>query len=522
LAIADQNSQSAGIEKRLVHAGDAVDDTGNAEGVVIPPPLLSRHREAGRDAAVDVGEFIGFLGAIRDSGADKQTDIGHQLLLQVHADAGPALVSPHGGDVGGASGQRGQLDGVLEASHPASRQKSVDRQFAGLIPDDISPLEFADPLELPELRIKVGRIGSDRKVEQAAAQGPGTLVPLRRRADRISPRVRSIVERSGVDDGPVHEIGAGIMGVFVGIEDIAHADFSDGEHQPIRRLRSGELVKSGVDFLDLAAEVDGLPQECPEQTRVGIWGSDLVGLAAWESRGADRCAQSKALIDFRIDPRFGALPEPHARVQGYVCGLAADVRYETVLALVGSPKRRVILIHVGGLGVEREVVGLQRGWSLGQEVRDVGVVVSDPVVHAQPDALHGEVGLERLCCGRERHALAAKSGRQIFGFCGPVAGERNLDTGSGRPPQSPQQLRVHGPRCREAAKGKAVNLGPRHLIVSPGQPSRPIEQKMVERITDAGAGAAVMNDRLAVGHLAGQGRGDRSASSSMVAEFARC
>src|SRR5229473_1432965 len=39
LSVADQNSQSAGVEKRLVHAGNAVDDTGNAERVVVTPPL---------------------------------------------------------------------------------------------------------------------------------------------------------------------------------------------------------------------------------------------------------------------------------------------------------------------------------------------------------------------------------------------------------------------------------------------------------------------------------------------------
>lgn len=44
LAIANQDSKSAGIEKRLVHAGNPVDDTGYAERIVIPPPLLSGNR----------------------------------------------------------------------------------------------------------------------------------------------------------------------------------------------------------------------------------------------------------------------------------------------------------------------------------------------------------------------------------------------------------------------------------------------------------------------------------------------
>src|SRR5258707_13836938 len=68
-AVANQDSKSAGVEKRLVHVGDAVDDAGNAEHVVIPPPLLSRYRQAGGHGAVDIREFIGFFVAIRESGA---------------------------------------------------------------------------------------------------------------------------------------------------------------------------------------------------------------------------------------------------------------------------------------------------------------------------------------------------------------------------------------------------------------------------------------------------------------------
>ena len=108
------------------------------------------------------------------------------------------------------------------------------------------------------------------------------MIPLCRRADRIGPGVCRVVERSGVEDGPVQEIAARIVGVFVGIEDIDRAEFSDRDDQPVRGLRSGKLVESSIDFLDLATEVDGLPQERAVQTRVGISGADLVGFAARE------------------------------------------------------------------------------------------------------------------------------------------------------------------------------------------------------------------------------------------------
>jgi hypothetical protein len=165
--------------------------------------------------------------------------------------------------------------------------------------------------------------------------------------------------------------------------------------------------------------------------------------------------------------------------------------------------------------VEREAVGLQRRWSLGHEVRDVPVA-ADPVVHAKPDALHGEVGFERLRRGWERHALAAKPGRQIFGSRSPVAGDRDLHADACCPPQSPQQLGVHGPRGSETVKGISGNLGPRHRIIGPGQSCRSIEEKMVERIADAGANRAIVHDRLAVGHLAVQGQVDRLAAAHRI------
>jgi hypothetical protein len=37
-AVADEDAQASGIEKRLVDAGDAVDDAGYADGVVRPAP----------------------------------------------------------------------------------------------------------------------------------------------------------------------------------------------------------------------------------------------------------------------------------------------------------------------------------------------------------------------------------------------------------------------------------------------------------------------------------------------------
>ena len=46
LSVADDDTQSSGIQKGLVHAGNAVDDTGNADRIVGPAPLSAGDRDA--------------------------------------------------------------------------------------------------------------------------------------------------------------------------------------------------------------------------------------------------------------------------------------------------------------------------------------------------------------------------------------------------------------------------------------------------------------------------------------------
>ena len=45
---------------------------------------------------------------------------------------------------------------------------------------------------------------------------------------------------------------------------------SDRQHEAIRRARAGELVDVGVDLLNFAAEIDGLPEESALHAHVGV------------------------------------------------------------------------------------------------------------------------------------------------------------------------------------------------------------------------------------------------------------
>ena len=117
LPVADKDTQSSVVQKRLVHAGNAVDDAGKADRVIRSTPLLAVERKAAGDGAVDIGEFVRLDVTVGPAGADESAEIGRDFLLDIHADAAAALILADGGDVGRAAGDRGQCDRIGEATH---------------------------------------------------------------------------------------------------------------------------------------------------------------------------------------------------------------------------------------------------------------------------------------------------------------------------------------------------------------------------------------------------------------------
>src|SRR5579883_830474 len=174
LAVADQDTKAAGVEKRLMNIDDAIVDAGNAPDVVVAPPQLAGHRESRRDSAVDVGEVERLLVAVGPAGAGEEADILVDLLLEIHADAAAALIFAHRGDVGRRAGCSRKQDRVLEAAHAGPGQETGDGDLAGLAEDRIAPLDLAVPLELPEMRIQRIRVRRNRCVKYAAAERPWT------------------------------------------------------------------------------------------------------------------------------------------------------------------------------------------------------------------------------------------------------------------------------------------------------------------------------------------------------------
>jgi hypothetical protein len=71
------------------------------------------------------------------------------------------------------------------------------------------------------------------------------------------------------------------------------------------------LVDVGLKLLRFAAEIDGLAHECALHADIRIVGAEFVRLCARETGGAVRISHAEALVDFRIEPEFSALPQPH-------------------------------------------------------------------------------------------------------------------------------------------------------------------------------------------------------------------
>ena len=82
-AVADQDAKPSGVEEGLVHAGNAVDHAGEAEGVVGPAPRFAGERQSSRYRAVDVGELIGFDIAVGGTGSGENAELFGDLLLEV-------------------------------------------------------------------------------------------------------------------------------------------------------------------------------------------------------------------------------------------------------------------------------------------------------------------------------------------------------------------------------------------------------------------------------------------------------
>ena len=134
-----------------------------------PPPILTGNRNAAGNGAVDVGEIPWLDVAVGPAGAGEHADGFIDLLLQIEAHTGAALIDAHErkGEAGIGAGCLRQADRIREASRITAADEPSDLQLARLSPQLVPFLDFADQLKLAECRVET--VG--RRVERAAGRG---------------------------------------------------------------------------------------------------------------------------------------------------------------------------------------------------------------------------------------------------------------------------------------------------------------------------------------------------------------
>src|SRR6266446_2101141 len=237
------------------------------------------------------------------------------------------------------------------------REEAEQLEFAGLSEELVPFLEFLIDLILVEKpRVERLAVRDFRQVEQPGSDCPPVLIPLDGCTIGVAPGVGGVIERAGVDDRPVHEIGSRIMGVAVGVEDIDDPELSQREHNAIGGLSAGKLVQARIDVRGFAAQVDRLAEEDTRYPWIRISGADLVGFPTRKSCHAEGIREAKTLIGLGVHPQLRTAPRADASVDGQIEGFPSLlVRIEAVRALEGRAEPRMVLCDEGGLGVETPI-----------------------------------------------------------------------------------------------------------------------------------------------------------------------
>src|SRR5262249_21806737 len=114
-------------------------------------------------------------------------------------------------------------------------QEAHQGELARLSAQVMTMFELVDDLKLTEV-IELDAVRHKGQIEQAGPRCPVSLVPLKGGPIGEAPGIGGIVERCSVDQRPVDEIVAGIVGIRDGVEEVRNAEFSDGDDQPVGGL----------------------------------------------------------------------------------------------------------------------------------------------------------------------------------------------------------------------------------------------------------------------------------------------
>ncbi len=148
---------------------------------------------------------------------------------------------------------RSESEGALIGAEAALVVKDQSAQGTGLPAPLMAVFDLDDLGDFVEAGVEDGAVGDVGEVEQAIAPGPGLLGPFGGEAIGIAPGVGGIVEGAGVDDRPVEEVLARVVGVAVVVEEIDDGEFAGGEDEAIVGMGRGQLIEVVADVFEFAA-----------------------------------------------------------------------------------------------------------------------------------------------------------------------------------------------------------------------------------------------------------------------------
>ena len=294
-----------------------------------------------------------------------------------------------------------------------------------------------------------------RQVEEAAAQRPAALVPLRGRAISKSPAIGSVVERPGIESAQFRKSRSGSF-AYCWYRRCRQRKACD-----CHTNRSAVGFRRTVDVGCPPAHAPPRPMVCRMNSvvsAIGIVLADLVGFPLINP-ATPRVMQAQIPDRSRDEPEFGALPEPgqaHINVMSMVSrgpgwkeAIVADKGDEGGYLPVRSLAVEVNAVRSGAVGPYG---------SLPCQARRTGS-------SCPHEPLGGKSEL-KVAGLRKQHSVLPKRRTDIRAG-GPVGRDRNLDAAPGRPAEPVQQKANALARCP---------VGSPSLVASPCVPAGAIEE----------------------------------------------
>jgi hypothetical protein len=297
--VADIYAPAAKLEIAHAMAGQTAERGSSADLVVLATPQVASGDETERDGAVYVRIIDSLLAPVRHDGAQKESEILHDLLLDIDSAAGLEVAAVQRiepwGQIAGADRVLNNIVDIAKAAIVA-----VSEKFDGarLSEKFVASFELRDGHVLPkQFGLDVETVGDRGELENAGSSRPPILLPLDREAMGIAPRVGGVIEGTQRVESEVQKAGRRIVRVNIVVEDVADREFSEGNDDAVTIDLTRDLVLYRFEHLAARALVRILPSLALAKS------DDLAQKIALETHVGRRAAH---LGDGAVNIRGGA------------------------------------------------------------------------------------------------------------------------------------------------------------------------------------------------------------------------